>query len=95
MEQKRHGLFSVMMRSSPNGKKHGPHASNPLSVNKTGYDETANPCGCKPEQDNRTPGLRPGLAPSRMPLKQKEAYSSHSFFSPGYFRLVQYTIYAH
>jgi len=51
MAQKRHGLFSVMMRLSPQGEKHGLHASNPLSVNKQDTVKRRIPAGAS---QNRT-----------------------------------------
>ena len=53
MEQKRHGLFSVMMRSSLKGEKHGFHASNPLSVNRQDTVKRRIPAGAS---QNRTTG---------------------------------------
>jgi len=51
MAQKRHGLFSVMKRSRRFTVKCTQHVWKLAERQQTGIGETANPCGCKSEQD--------------------------------------------
>jgi len=67
MAQKRHGLPLAMMRPSKGFntpvREVRPARDNSQSAG-AGYDETVNPCGCKPEQDDGQLSACPGMARS-------------------------------